>query len=291
MGMPICERLVRAGYQVTAGDRRSQLEPDVLALGASWGGSARAVAVGADVLVTVLPGPAEVRDALLGPDGALAGLRAGATWVDMSTCPPGDGRTLAAEARGRGVRCLDAPLGGDPAAARAGTLRLFVGGDAADVENKRRLLEAIAEPAAISHLGGHGAGYLAKLLVNLLWFGQALATAEALLLAEKEGLDVDVLREAIGNSAASTQFVRQDLGALLDGDYLASFGLDRCHEELRAVTEAARAAGVPHELASVVEGIYGRALERYGPLDGELLGVALLEDEAGLRIRHGSAGT
>jgi len=126
-------------------------------------------------------------------------------------------------------------VGGGVPAARAGTLQVFVGGDAAVLDRCRLVLEALADPQRIIHVGGNGAGYTAKLLVNLLWFGQAVATGEALLLARRAGIDLDVLRQTLATSAASTAFVRDDLGALLDGDYLTSFGLDRCCEELTAI--------------------------------------------------------
>jgi 3-hydroxyisobutyrate dehydrogenase len=287
MGMPICAGLARAGYDVTATDRRSELEPELAATGARWAESPRAVAEASDVLLTVLPGSDEVREALLSDDGALNGLRRGATWIDMSTCPPGAGRALAERAQAAGVRCLDAPMGGGVDAAAAGTLHLYVGGDPALVEEHRGVLSAMADPLHVRHVGAGGAGYLVKLLANLLWFGQAVATAEALLVAGRAGLDLDVVREAIASSAASSDFIRSDLGGLMDGEYLTTFSLDRCCEELEAVTTLAGELGVPHELASVVESIHLRALERYGPVDGELLGVSLLEEQAGLRIRHG----
>lgn len=286
MGMPICANLVRAGHDVVATDARADLEGATRAAGACWGPSARAAVKGADVLVTVLPGAAEVRDTMLG-SGALNDLREGATWIDMSTCPPRAGRELAEEASRRGVRCLDAPMGGDPEAASGGRLQLFVGGEADLLAECLDLLRALADPERIEHVGASGAGYLAKVLVNLLWFGQAVATAEALLLARKEGLDIDLLRGAIAESAAESHFIRKDLGALLDGDYLSSFRLDRCRDELRAVTALASELGLPHEVASTVEAIYERAADRYGAVDGELLGVALLEEEAGLRIAPG----
>jgi 3-hydroxyisobutyrate dehydrogenase len=286
MGMPICADLARAGYEVAATDKRHELRADALAAGASWSTSPGAAATEADVLVTVLPGASEVREALLGPEGALAGLAAGAAWLDMSTCDPRAGRELAREAQARGVHCIDAPMAGNPIAAADGTLQLFVGGDSSVLEEQRRLLEVVARPAAIRHVGPNGAGYVAKLLVNLLWFGQAVATAEAMLLAAREGLDLGVLREAIGASAASSHFVRSDLDALLAGNYMRSFRLDRCLDELSAVTALASELELPHELASSVEGIYRRALERYGAVDGELLAVALLEEEAGQRLRH-----
>jgi 3-hydroxyisobutyrate dehydrogenase-like beta-hydroxyacid dehydrogenase len=88
-----------------------------------------------------------------------------------------------------------------------------------------------------------------------------------------------VLRDALATSAAGTDFIRRDLDALLDGDYLRSFGLDRCYEELATVTGIARELDVPFALSETVEEIHRRALE--------LLAVALLEEEAGARLRHG----
>jgi 3-hydroxyisobutyrate dehydrogenase len=148
------------------------------------------------------------------------------------------------------------------------------------------VLEALADPQRIIHVGGNGAGYMVKLLVNLLWFGQAVATGEALLLARRTGIDLDVFRQALATSAASTAFIRDDLGALFDGDYLTSFELDRCCEELTAVADLARELGMPSQLTQVVERTYQRALRRFGPVDGELMAVALLEEEAGLQLRH-----
>jgi 3-hydroxyisobutyrate dehydrogenase len=205
----------------------------------------------------------------------------------MSTCAPGVGRALADRARALGVRCLDAPLGRNVASsAEPGTLQVFVGGEPDLVEEQRGLLEAAAGSAEVRHVGAHGAGYTTKLLVNLLWFGQAVATAEALLVAQREGLDLDVLREALASSSASSHFIRSDLDALLGGDYMRSFPLDRCCEELASVTTLADELELPHELSSVVESIYLRALERYGPVDGELLAVSMLEEQAGVRLRY-----
>ena len=285
MGLPMCANLSRSGYDVTAGDLRVELGEAVTACGARWGSTSSEVAGAADVLITMLPGPQEVRDAMLDPGGALDALPAGATWIDMSSSSPAVGREIGERAQARGVGVLDAPVGGGVPAARAGTLQLFVGGDAALIQRHRAVLEALGD--RILHVGGHGAGYTTKLLVNLLWFGQAVATAEALLLGRRAGIDLDVLREALASSAASSEFVRHDLEALFTGDYLESFGLDRCVEELATVTALARESGLPFELSELVERLHRRALTRYGPVDGELLGVALLEEEAGVTLRRG----
>jgi 3-hydroxyisobutyrate dehydrogenase len=286
MGLPMCANLVRAGYEVTAGDLHAELEEAALGCGARWQGAAADVATHADVLITVLPGPAEVHDVMAGPGGALSALPAAAAWIDMTSNSPAVARVLTAAARARGPAVLEAPMGGGVQAACEGTLQLFVGGDLALLDRYRPILEVLARPDRIVHVGGPGAGYLTKLLVNLLWFGQAIATAEGLLIARRAGVDLDVVREALAGSAASSAFIRDDLGALLDGDYLASFGLDRCCEELASVTALAREFHVPAELAEVVEATYRRALRRFGPIDGELLAVALQEEEAGTLLRH-----
>lgn len=284
MGLPMCTRLVSAGYQVTAADARPELESRAAQARACWAAVPASAAAGADLVITMLPGPREVKEAMTGAGGVLAAMPGGAIWVDMSSNAPGTARELAAVARGHGIEVLDAPAGGGVPAAEAGALQLFAGGDAAVLERCRPVLNVLAE--RISHVGASGAGCLTKLLVNLLWFSQAVATAEALLVARRAGLDLDGLRAALAGSAASSEFVCEDLGSLLDGDYLTTFSLDRCCEELEQTTALARELQVPCQLAELVTRTYQRALRRYGPADGELLAVALLEEQAGVRLRH-----
>jgi 3-hydroxyisobutyrate dehydrogenase len=289
MGLPICANLVRAGHLVTAGDVRADLESAVAGCGARWAGTSAEVAEQAEVLITVLPGVQELRDVMLLPGGVLAALLPTATWIDMTSASPAEGSYLAAAADARGIEVLEAPAGGGVAAAETGELQLFVGGDAALLERHRALLETLASPHRIAHMGGRGAGYATKLLVNLLWFGQAVATTEAFLLASRAGIDLDRLSAALADSAAATEFIRRDMDSLLSGDYMASFGLDRCCEELGSVVALARETNVPFELSRHVERIYRRALVRFGPADGELLAAAMLEEQAGIKLRHRTA--
>jgi 3-hydroxyisobutyrate dehydrogenase len=244
----------------------------------------------ADVLITMLPGPADVQAAMLGAHGALQALAAGTTWIDMTSNSPAAARPVREQAVGQGVEVLEAPVGGGIAAAAEGRLQLFVGGEPDTIERHRALLEVLGDPGRIVHVGGHGAGYTAKLLVNLLWFGQAVATAEVLLLGQREGIGRDVLVHALACSSASSTFVRRDIEAVFDGDYLPSFGLDRICEELEAVTALAHGHEVPWELSDQVLQTYRRALARYGPADGELLAVALLEEQAGQALGPGRNG-
>jgi 3-hydroxyisobutyrate dehydrogenase len=107
------------------------------------------------------------------------------------------------------------------------------------------------------------------------------------LLGQRAGVDLTVLRQVFGDSAAGSEFVRRDLGALFDGDYLRSFGLDRVCEELDALTDMARDHDLPFELSELVALVHRRALDHFGPVDGELLAVALLEERAGTLLRPG----
>jgi 3-hydroxyisobutyrate dehydrogenase len=260
-----------------------------VACGAAWRDTPAQAAAAAGVLITMLPGPREVQAAMLGEDGALKGLASGAAWIDMTSNSPAGARPVREQAMKQGVDVLEAPVGGGIEAAQEGTLQLFVGGEAAAVERHRALLEVLGDQERIVHTGGHGTGYTVKLLVNLLWFGQAVATAEALLLGQRAGIDPAVLEHALAGSSAASTFVRRDIGLVFQGDYLTSFGLDRICEELESVTALAGEHQVPWELSGLVRRTYRRALARYGPVDGELLAVALLEEEAGEKLRPGNS--
>jgi 3-hydroxyisobutyrate dehydrogenase len=127
MGLPICANMVRGGYTVTAADVRPEARKAVLACGARWGGLAAEAVAEADVVITVLPGTRELLELMSGPGGLLAALRPGVTWIDMTSASPAAGKALAREAAAREIGMLEAPAGGGPTAAAAGTLQLFAG--------------------------------------------------------------------------------------------------------------------------------------------------------------------
>jgi 3-hydroxyisobutyrate dehydrogenase len=286
VGVPVCANLVRAGYGVQAGDLRPEAAEQAARHGACWVPDLAMLAARADVLLTVLPGPAEVRELMLGTGAVAAALRAGTTWIDMTSNSPAAMTEIRDVLLDQGVQVLDAPVGGGVTAAEQGNLQLLVGGQAHVVAQHRGLLEVLASPGKLLHVGGYGAGYTAKLLINLLWFGQAVGTTEALLLGRASGLDLGILREALADSAADSRFIHHDLPALFAGDLMRTFGLDRCYEELQIVTQLARDHHLPFDVSEAVADVYRRALRRYGPVDGELLGAAWLEEQAGLQLRH-----
>jgi 3-hydroxyisobutyrate dehydrogenase len=285
MGLAICRRLTAAGFAVVATDVADARRADARDAGAAWADGAATVAARADVVITVLPGPADVVAVI---EDVTGGMSPGSIWIDMSTASPPVARRTAAAAAVRGVRVLDAPVSGDPAAAADGRLVSFVGAHADDLEAVRDVLAALA--GRIVHVGGRGSGYAVKLLANSLWFGQAVATAEALTLARRAGLDLDLVRDALGASAAAGRFLTDDVPALLAGDDLASFALARCCEQLESVLAFGDELAVPLELTAAVSDVHRAALARYGPVDGELLGARFVAERAGVSFGPGVTG-
>lgn len=279
MGLAVCERLVGAGLDVAGHDRRPEAEANLRAAGGRWVADISGLLTEANVLITVLPGSRELSEVMervidaLGPD---------MTWIDMTSAAPSVGHELMRRAEAHGTVCVEAALGGGVEAAKGGTLQFFAGGPADSVAACRPLLERLG---TVEHVGDHGAGYLTKLLVNALWFTQAVAVGEALVHAQREGMDLERLLEVLQRSPAASAFIGRDAPGLLRADYLASFGLDRCCAQLEALVAEATAAGVPRDLTASVRDAYRDALARYGPADGELLPVAHLEERAGIRLR------
>jgi 3-hydroxyisobutyrate dehydrogenase-like beta-hydroxyacid dehydrogenase len=278
MGLPIARALAQAGHRVAVFDPDAAREATA---GVTVAESTAALAAVVDVLVTVLPGPREAEDAM---GAALAALRPGSLWLDLTSNDPRVARRLAELATARGIEAVGAPMGGGVAAAEARSVHFFVGGTAASVERARPLLTELGE---LEHIGESLAdGHTAKLLANLLWFGQAVAVTEALLLGQSLGLSPASLRDTLAGSAGASAFIEEYLDRLLDGDYAQTFGIDRCVEELDTLAALAKDAGVPFELSNLVARLHREALERFGAVDGELLAAKLLEERAGRTLRR-----
>jgi len=281
MGAPVAGRLSRH-YPVGGFD----VDPtrDGTVPGVRWRSSVRALAETADVLVTVLPGPRELDDCLR---EALPALRAGALWIDLTSGDPALTRRLADAAERRGAAVVSAPMGGSVSEAAAGDLVLFVSGEDAAVERAEPVLQTLAGPDGLRRAGKRPEdGQVVKLLANALWFAHAVSASEALLVGQGLGLAAPVLADLLRDSAGGSRFLDHDLGRLLDGDYLTTFGLDRVVEELDTVAGMSRTAEVPTPVLDASAQLHRAALERYGPEPGELLAVKLLEERVGRRLRR-----
>lgn len=284
MGAPMSANILAAGHDLVVYDVRREAAAELEAAGAAWAASPRETGADRDVVITMLPRPEHVEQVLLGAGGLLAGLAPGSVWIDMSTSIPAVADRVRAVAGP--VAVLDAPVSGMAAGAKAGTLQIFVGGDAAVYQRVRPLLAAMGDPDRILHVGGNGAGYTVKLMINLLWFAHLVATAEVLSIGTQAGVDLATLRRCLLASPAASNFLENDvLSVLNDGDYDESFALALACKDLGLAVDLAGQVGVPVEISAVVEQIYRRARAQYGDNGGEMLPVKLYEDLTRAQLR------
>jgi 3-hydroxyisobutyrate dehydrogenase len=284
IGAPLVARLVAAGHDVVATDIRHERRVEVEESGAAWTPGLSDAIASCDVVFTVLPGAPELQDLVLSDGGFLSHVDSDAVWIDMTSVSFELGEELARSASAHGVTYLDAPIGGGVPAMRDGEAVLYVGGDRDVLTANTPILRSFAK--SIHYAGGPGMGYLTKLLINFLWFGQATLTVEALLVAQHHGQSPDRMRELLLDSAGDSAFATRHLPSLLDGNYLRDFGLDRCVEELDAVERTASSAQTPHPVMSAVAELHRVALRHYGPVDGELMAAAWLEEQVGTQLRR-----
>ena len=288
MGSHMCRHVVAGGYEVAAFDLDRAAVRRAARAGARGATSLDDCLEGADVLITSLPGPPQV-DAVLSE--ALGLLAPGSLAIEMSTSSLEVGRRLAALARSRKVGFVDAPVAGQTIGASAGTLSIFVGGTRKAYGRARPVLETMGDPERISHLGPSGSGYTVKLLLNLMWFMHAVATAEALTVGVKAGVPLDKLHQALTHSQANSVFMEQDVRMILDdGDYDEGFAMKLVGKDLALAVGLARDVGVPVEVAALVEQIHARARAAFGDDAGEMSAVRLYEELAGVELRLSKRG-
>ncbi len=193
MGGPMAVNLVKAGHTVQAFDLSEAAVKRIAEAGAKAAGSAADAVKGAEIVVSMLPAGKHVRGLYLGEQGLLASTARGTLIIDSSTIDADSARAVSEAARQAGCSMLDAPVSGGTAGAEAGTLTFMVGGDAADVDRARPLLEVMG--AKIFHAGDAGAGQVAKMCNNMLLAISMIGTSEALNLGVSEGLDPAVLSD------------------------------------------------------------------------------------------------
>ncbi len=280
MGGPMCTNLVHAGYTVHAYDLSEQALARQVDQGAVGEESAGAVAATADVLMTSLPRPDHV-DAVMRDAGALARLRPGSLWIDLTTNRIPLVKALAAEAPD-GVDVVDCPVTGAVDGARNATMTLFLGGDADPVARATPILDNLG---TVITCGPLGTGNVVKLVTNQLWFIHAAAIGEGFALGMANGVELDVLWEAIKKSVGDSFVARHDAPSIFAGHYDPSFTLDLCLKDLGLVEELQSEVGAALPMTDAAHGAFGAAGDRYGLDQGELHVAKRIEDDAGLSFR------
>jgi 3-hydroxyisobutyrate dehydrogenase-like beta-hydroxyacid dehydrogenase len=262
MGGPMTRRLLAAGYALVVHDAQREAMDRLVAEGAAAAGSPRDVAARAETVLVSLPTPEVVRAVALGADGLISG-GAIRTYVDLSTTGQAVAVEVAATLGERGIVTIDAPVSGGVRGAVGGTLAVMVAGPASDLERVQAVLEVFGR---VFHVGEQpGLGQLMKLANNSLSATAIVATAEAVALGAKGGLDPAVMLEVINastgrNTATEDKFPRQ----VLSRDFNAGFTTGLLTKDLGLCAAAARALEVPMPVAAEVFAQWQRAVAELG---------------------------
>lgn len=278
LGGALAACLIRAGFAVRVHDRDPGRGAAAVAAGGAWAASPAQAAEGADAVVTCLPSPlaseAVLEAMALGP---------GQAWVEMSTLGRADVLRLAALARARGARMLEAPVTGGVHLALRGEVTVLAGGEADLLERHRPALEAMGR--RVIHMGPLGSAAVAKVITNMLAFVHLLSCGEALMLARRSGLDLARAWEAIAASSG-TSFVHETEGRLiLNGSYDVGFSMDLAIKDLGFALDLGREGGVPLDLAERAMAAFREGRAAYGGAAPSTMVVRLLEDALGTDLR------
>jgi 3-hydroxyisobutyrate dehydrogenase len=260
MGGAMAANLARAGFAVTAWNRTPGRAAELADVGVALAPTAAAAAAASEVIVTIVSDTPDVEAVVFGPDGVAEGAARGSLVVDMSTISPSATRDFATRLAERGVAMLDAPVSGGSEGARKGTLSIFVGGEAADLERARPVLAAMG--TTITHLGPIGSGQAAKAVNQVILAGTYIGVAEGIVLAMKAGLDVEALVAALSGGAAQSWVLTNRSGRMLANDYPLGFKVALHRKDLGIALQLARETGAALPVSAMVEaleaGLIGR---------------------------------
>jgi 2-hydroxy-3-oxopropionate reductase len=262
MGAPLARNLLKRGYATTVWARRREVMAPLVAAGAAAGESAAHVATASDIVITMVTDTRAVADVILGERGIAIGARAGSLVIDHSTIDPDGARRIASQLQAQGVDMLDAPVSGGGAAAEAGTLAVMVGGSASAFDRANPILSCYAK--SIVHIGPSGAGQVAKACNQICTIVNQLGAAEAMLLAERAGVDPRKVKEVLMGGFAASRMLDLQAPKMIARDFAGKVESRLHHKDIHIVLDLARAFGIELPASSAAAGVLDRLQERGG---------------------------
>ena len=252
MGKPMAINLVKAGYDVTVSNRNMAKCEPVVAVGAK-AGSYTEVAESCDVVITMLPNGPQVKSVMLGENGVAAHMKAGSTFIDMSSINPVASKELYAEVAKYGVDMLDAPVSGGEPKAIDGTLSIMVGGKKEVFDKYKDMLGAMGSSVVLC--GDVGAGNTTKLANQIIVACNIQALAEALTLAQKAGVDPQLVFDAIKGGLAGSTVMNAKAPMMIAGNDKPGFKIDLHIKDLNNALDCAHSVGAPVPMTASVQEI------------------------------------
>ncbi len=282
MGRPMSKNLLRAGYRLVVFDVLPGPVDQLVASGAERGSSAKDVAARADLTITMLPDSPDVEAAILGPGGALEGVRKGGFIVDMSSINPMTARNVAAACSKKGVAFLDAPVSGGEPKAIDGTLAIMVGGDPAVFNAVEPVLRKMGSSVTLT--GPVGAGNFTKLANQIMVACNIAAMGEALALATRAGRDPEVVFNAVKGGLAGSTVLSAKAPMVVERNFKPGFRIRLHQKDLRNALLAAEDMNIRLPMTSTVQGmILSLVNEGKGEYDHSAI-VMAVEKLAGIEI-------
>ena len=282
MGASIALNAMKGGFALTVHDVRKEAAEPHIKGGATWAESVEDAGRDADVVLTSLPGPKEVKAVA---EGLIKTMRPGTVWFDLSTNSPTVVRELHARFAEKKVSVLDAPVSGGPSGAKSGKMALWVGGDQGEFERCRKVLDAVGDQ--VIYIGAIGAGSVAKLVHNCAGYAMQLALAELFTMGVKAGVEPLPLWAAIRQGALGRKRSFDRMGdQFLQGNFdPPAFALALAHKDVTLATELAREIGVPMRLANLTYAEMTDALNRGWEKRDSRSFLILQQERAGLNIK------
>ena len=250
MGSPMAVNLQNAGHRVRGYNKHHDTTGPLVEAGGQRADSIADAVEGADVVAIMVPDSPDVQDVLLGEGGVFASAKPGTLVIDFSTIRPDVTAELAATAKERGFRLLDAPVSGGEAGAKNAVLSIMVGGSEADFVAAKPVLDAVGK--TIVHVGPSGAGQTVKAANQLIVGAHLQVLAEALVFLEAYGVDTEAAFDVLGGGLAGSKVLEQKRPNMLGRSFQPGFRIDLHHKDMGIVTAAAREAGVPLPVGGLV---------------------------------------
>jgi 3-hydroxyisobutyrate dehydrogenase len=251
MGNPMALNVLKNGFSMTVFDKNRRAMENLVEAGAKGADSAKEVLERAEIVLTCLPGSPEVEDLYLGQGGLVELAKRGSALVDLSSVLPSTPRKLEAAAKARGVDFLEAPVSGGVTGARAATLAVMTGGDAAVLERVRSILRSIGPN--IYHVGPVGAGNTVKAINNMMSSVNALAMMEGLIVGLKAGIDMKTVSEIVKASSGNSNALARVDRALIPRNFEPGFKVQLMNKDLDTFNTIARELHVPVSFANVAQ--------------------------------------
>lgn len=283
MGSRMAANLAAAGFDLTVWNRT---EATARAFcdehGATLASTPRDAAAGRDFVITMVVDGPQVREVLLGAEGAATTASRGTLFIDCSTIGPAATHEIAAGLAEHGCRLLDAPVTGSSPKAQDGTLTIMVGGDEDDFRRAKPVFDAMGQ--LIVYAGPQGQGQMVKLLNNAVAASNAAVLGQALVVGARAGVDLDALVAVMGAGAGGSAMLDLKAGPMRAHDYTTLFKLEHMLKDVRLCLEEGQALGVPFPSAAYTREILTAAMGLGHADDDFAAMIKPLENAAGTEL-------